>query len=219
MKNFKENLVRLMEERGFNKKSLSLATGKNETLVRDVLTNTGSPRYDTVSALAKALGVSVPQLMGDAETQPYSAPIPPALPDNITEVVRYDAALSAGPGSLIDPNAEPLGVCHFETQWLKTVTRAVGEQLAVVRVDGDSMEPTLADGDWILIDRTQTRINREGVYALQIGDMVWIKRISLNLSEKLVRVISDNTNYPVQELEESELQILGRAVWIVGRKV
>jgi len=137
----------------------------------------------------------------------------------IVAIPRYDAQLSAGHGSIIDPHAEPLGLQLIEAQWLRSVTRAAPAELAVVRVDGDSMVATLSDGDWILVDRSQTKINREGIYALAIGDACWVKRISLNLREKTIRVISDNPAYPVQELAEDELTVIGRVVWIVGRRV
>lgn len=132
-------------------------------------------------------------------------------------IQRYDARLSAGHGSIVDPNAEPLGVQLYEAQWLRSVTNAAPSQLAVVRVDGDSMEHTLNDGDWILVDRGQQRLNREGIYALQVGDACWVKRVTLNLRDRLIRVISDNPVYPVQELSEDELSCIGRVVWIVGR--
>lgn len=134
-------------------------------------------------------------------------------------VPRYDAAMSAGPGAIVDPNAEPLGYQLFEMQWIRAVTRASADRLAIVEVSGDSMEPTLRDGDWVLVDRSQRQANREGVYALAVGDAVWVKRISLNLREKLIQVLSDNSQYPMQELTEEDLSIVGRVVWIVGRKV
>lgn len=65
MSKLKENLRRLMNEQGFNQKSLSLAAGKNETAVRDILERARNPRQDTLSALAGALGVSVSELLGD----------------------------------------------------------------------------------------------------------------------------------------------------------
>lgn len=134
-------------------------------------------------------------------------------------IPRYDASLSAGPGAIIDPHASPLGHQLFEAQWLRAITRATPDNLAVVRVDGDSMEPSLRDDDWILVDLTQTRLNREGIYALSVNDTCWVKRITLNLRERLVQVISDNPLYPVQELTEDELTVIGRIVWIVGRKI
>jgi len=134
-------------------------------------------------------------------------------------IARYDAAVSAGPGAIIDQNADPIGYQMFEAQWLRAITRAQPHDLAVVRVDGDSMDQTLRDGDWVLVDRSQRRLNREGVYALAVDDACWVKRITLNLRDKLVQVVSDNPTYPLQELSEEDLTVLGRVVWIVGRKV
>lgn len=137
----------------------------------------------------------------------------------LAAVPRYDAALSAGPGSIIDPNAEPIGHWFIEAQWLRAVTQTAPSRLAVLRVSGDSMEDTLADGDWVLVDRGQTRASHEGVYALQVDDSTWVKRLTVNLRDRLVRIISDNPRYPVQELPEKDLTVIGRIVWIVARKV
>jgi len=131
---------------------------------------------------------------------------------------RYDASLSAGPGSIIDPHAEPLGYQLVEMSWLQTLTKAKPHELALLRVDGDSMSPTLEHSDWVLIDRTQTRISREGIYALAVGDDAWIKRITLDLAEKKVRIISDNTKYPPQLLSEEDLRLIGRYVALVWRR-
>jgi phage repressor protein C with HTH and peptisase S24 domain/DNA-binding XRE family transcriptional regulator len=134
-------------------------------------------------------------------------------------IPRYDAALSAGFGSIIDPNAEPIGHHLIEAQWLHAITRTAPNHMAVIRVAGDSMEDTLSDGDWVLLDRTQNRVSHEGVYALQIDDTTWVKRLTLNLRERLIRVVSDNPRYPVQDLPPDELTVIGRVICIVARKV
>lgn len=134
-------------------------------------------------------------------------------------IARYEASLSAGPGSIIDPHAEPIGYHLIEAQWLNAVTRAAPQNLAVIRVSGDSMEDTLSNGDWVLLDRTQTRAVEEGIYALQIDETTWVKRLTLNLRERLIRVVSDNPKYPVQDLPADDLTVVGRVVCIVARKV
>ena len=188
--------------------------------------------------LAKPLGVHWTEIVAEGVTsaamldQPAPEPDhPPLYSGNLSagmveiegedwiSVGRYDARLSAGAGSLLDTHQEPLGYALFEAQWLREVTRAAPSQLALVRVDGDSMIPTFQDGDWVMVDRSQARFDREGVYALRVGEAAWIKRLSLNLREKLIRIISDNPAYPQQELEEHEVSLIGRVVWIVGRKV
>ena len=119
----------------------------------------------------------------------------------------------------MEDKPEPLGYQLFEAQWLRAVTRAAPSSLAVLQVDGDSMEETLMDDDWVLVDRTQTRLNRTGIYAIQVSDTAWVKRIELDLETKLVQLISDNQRYPIRRLPEEELQVLGRVLWVVGRKL
>ncbi len=136
-----------------------------------------------------------------------------------TAIGRYDASFSAGPGSLIPDHPEPLGHHLVETQWLNALTRATPEQLAIVRVSGDSMVPTLLDGDWVLIDQSQRKLAREGIYALRVQDQAWVKRVSLNLREKLVRVISDNPVVPMQELQEEDIELIGRVISLVARRL
>ena len=147
-------------------------------------------------------------------------PPPSALPStDLISVPRYDASLSAGPGAINNPHAEPLGHMPFDQQWLRSVTTAAPEHLAVVRISGDSMEPTLNNGDWVLIDRTQRRASLEGFYAFQVGEDTWIKRLTINLRDQLIRVVSDNSAYPMQDLPEEDLHIIGRAVCVVLRKL
>jgi phage repressor protein C with HTH and peptisase S24 domain len=135
------------------------------------------------------------------------------------EVPRYETALSAGHGSITDQSSESIGNYIIDRQWLRTLTSSSPENLAVVKVSGDSMEPTLRNGDWVLVDRNQTEINREGIFAFAVGDAVWVKRLTLNLQDKLIRIISDNTKYPIQDLNEDELNIIGRIIWLAGREL
>jgi len=58
-------LRRRMVGLDFNQKSLARAAGLNETAVRDILKGRSrNPRIDTLDALARTLGCSVPELTG-----------------------------------------------------------------------------------------------------------------------------------------------------------
>jgi phage repressor protein C with HTH and peptisase S24 domain len=141
-------------------------------------------------------------------------------PQDFTAVGRFDAAFSMGPGSLIADHPEPLGYWMIETQWLRALSTAAPEDLAIVRCEGDSMERTLFDGDWVLVDKNQKRLAREGLYAVRVGDASWVKRISLNIKTKKIRVLSDNPTTPPQpDVDEDELAIVGRVIAMVARRM
>lgn len=91
--------------------------------------------------------------------------------------------------------------------------------LRIVSVGGDSMAPTLNDGDLVFVDTSVTSFEREGIYVLMFDGRLLIKRIRANLSSRLVEICSDNERaYPVQTVHSSELDrlhIIGavRAWW------
>ncbi|MGE3623255.1 MAG: helix-turn-helix domain-containing protein [Bdellovibrionales bacterium] len=63
-----DNLRKLMEDRGYNPRSLSLRAGLNATAVRDMLEGRSKfPRYDTARSLAIALDTTPVALMGDED--------------------------------------------------------------------------------------------------------------------------------------------------------
>lgn len=191
------------------------------------------PTLDTIKKIARALDVTPSWILfgtvldgapdrpsdalrveEDARYQP-----PPVASDDYISIARFDAAFSAGGGAVLDPHTQPLGFQLFERAWLQTVTRASPDDLAVVRVRGDSMDPTLSDGDWVLMDRTARTLSQEGVYAIQVGDSAWIKRLSLNFAARKIRILSDNTAYPPQEVDEADIYIVGRIIAIVARRL
>lgn len=66
--NWLRNLRLLMEKHGYNPRSLSLKAGLNATAVRDMLDGRSRfPRYDTIKAMADALGTTPALLMGDSD--------------------------------------------------------------------------------------------------------------------------------------------------------
>lgn len=82
-------LRRRMVEAGFNQKSLARKAGLNETAVRDILKGRSrNPRIDTLEAIARRLGCSVPQLRGTKD-----APAPEAKTDSIDVIGAVEAGV------------------------------------------------------------------------------------------------------------------------------
>ena len=88
-----------------------------------------------------------------------------------------------------------------------------------IQVDGDSMEPTLRDGDYVLIDETTT-FGVNGIYAIQLGGQILIKRLQFKM-DGTVLIISDNSKYQSETFNPIEnqlpFQVLGLKVLSVQR--
>jgi len=125
--------------------------------------------------------------------------------------VRYfaDIRASAGGGAeVFDENYETIRVDE------KIIHNMVGlgnTQLEAIHVDGESMEPTLQDGSIVFVDRTQTNINKDGIFIAATTAGLFIKRIRQR-ADGMVELISDNKAYSPEVLAPEEVTIVGKVV-------
>jgi phage repressor protein C with HTH and peptisase S24 domain len=126
----------------------------------------------------------------------------------------FDIRTPARRGTIADLE-DAIGSSMFRTEWLRRATPAPFSQLAVVVVAGDSMEPTLHNGDHALIDTSQLNLRREGIYVLRLEDTLMIKRVTMHPSTKRLTLSTDNSRYQTyDDLEPSNVETLGRVIWI-----
>jgi phage repressor protein C with HTH and peptisase S24 domain len=116
-------------------------------------------------------------------------------------------------GDMVIKSEEKGCLFAFSREWLtRYVSRA--ENALLLKVQGNSMQRTLENGDYIMLDRGRTQIVDGCMYALSIGSGIVIRKLELLVNEK-VRIISDNRKaYPPYEALREELHIIGQVVWI-----
>jgi len=131
-------------------------------------------------------------------------------------VPRVDVRLGAG-GEAEVFDAEPKEVYAFRRDWL--LQRGNPKDMRLAKVVGDSMEPTLKEGDLVLVDLSQKEIIQGQIYAVRLFNGLLIKRLQ-RLDQNRVRLISDNQVHPPEErsLDSGEFEIIGRVLW-VGRNL
>src|SRR3546814_19007206 len=90
--------------------------------------------------------------------------------------------------------------------------------LSMIRVDGDSMSPTLSHGDEIMVDRMDGAARlRDGIYVLRMDDTLMVKRVALGLIKGKFSIRSDNPTYTVcEEIDPSLVNVNGRVIWTGG---
>jgi len=162
---------------------------------------------EAVPLIADKLSISVNALMTDGSAELGD-------PDMVS-VEEVDLAYGLG-ASFAD---SPIDVIkhQFPRLWLERITNTAPAELTFARGRGDSMQPTIQDGDLVLIDRSQ-RTPREwdAMWALTVGDMAMIKR--LRVRGDRVTVMSDNDRVPSEDLHHEEVRVVGRVIFI-GRRV
>lgn len=82
------------------------------------------------------------------------------------------------------------------------------------------MEPTLRDGDEVLVDSSDQGARlRDGIYVLRADDALVVKRVTIQPGGKLITISSDNAAYPTwSDVDRSTIHVVGRVIWF-GRSV
>lgn len=207
-------LVELARLRGVSLSALSAMLGRNAAYLQQFVRK-GSPRKleeNDRRTLATFFGVNEVELGGSAAPA-VSRPHAPVRNAEWVDVPRLQLGASAGPGALAEAEA-PQGQLRFSQKWLRTLGLDPA-QLSVIEVAGDSMQPTLRDGDEILVDRSPVPF-RDGIHVVRIDDVLLVKRLAADAGG-MIRVISDNPAYPQGLRRRDEVSIIGRVVWKGGR--
>lgn len=136
--------------------------------------------------------------------------------EGMVPVPLYDIEAAAGAGRSLEAE-EIEATLQFPMAELEA--RGLDPAHVVgVRVRGDSMETTLADGDWVLVDRSDCPDRPEGVFLLLVHGERRIKRVQ-RVAGGAWLLISDNDLYQ-QELikpeDKKDVRILGRCVMRIG---
>lgn len=213
MNNPRQVLERLCAERGDDFAGLSRMLGRNPAYIQQFVRR-GVPKRlgeDERRKLASYFGISETLLGGPADAGRQLK--------GLLTVKRHPVMVSAGPGAIV---TEELGKPYFafDERWLKALTPSSPANLSIVRVEGDSMAPTLNAGDDILVDLGDAAERlRDGIYVLRIDDALVVKRIALNPVGRRVTVQSDNPAYPDwPDCSLDEIKVIGRVIW-AGRRV
>ena len=142
MEHVREELDRLIQQRRLGYSSISRMIGRNSSYIQQFIKR-GSPRKlddDDRRTLASFFGVDEQVLGG-----------PPApMRDGLIEIPVLNVDASAGFGAIAESETAHTRF-GFDERWLGRLTRAKSASLSIIHVLGDSMEPTLSDGDEVLV--------------------------------------------------------------------
>lgn len=143
---------------------------------------------------------------------------PEQMADQIDAVLlrEIEVGYSMGGGTDVD-DYQVVQMVPFSRMWLESLTNAPAAQLVVARGEGDSMMPTLLDGDRVIIDLSQRRMTQQDrIWVVSYAGFGMIKRLRA-LPDGNLQINSDNSSVSPIIASEGEAYLLGRVVGIIRR--
>ena len=138
-------------------------------------------------------------------------------PETLT-IVEYDVQPQAGGGAEMlplqaDGQHRMIGEWSMPADFLRANV-ADPSGLAVIRVEGDSMEPDYLAGERLLVDTNKRIPSPPGVYVLWDGFGLVLKRVEIlpGATPPRLRIKSINPSYAEYERPMDDVQINGRVI-------
>lgn len=220
------NIEGLRQQRGWKRPELARRMGTSPQQVERLEKDQRRLTRDWIDRAAEAFGVPAVDIIGDLPPADMRAAPPLSDQPRVVVAAQADGAvgirsldLNYAMGSGANPEDYPGETpVLFDPNFLRILTRAEPDRLFVARGDGDSMFPTLVNGDQVLVDTTQRTLTmQDKIWAVSVHGASMIKRLR-SIGKGRVRILSDNPVVPMEEVDAEDLHIVGRVIW-VGRRL
>ena len=176
--------------------------GLEESSIRQWIKGPSKPSLDKVAAIAVACSRSLDWLVLGVEAT-----------DSVI-IPKLGFRASAGTGALV--LAEDAGTEAVSRNLLRRL--GLSERHArVLYASGDSMKPTIADGDPLIVDTNVETFLDGWVCTFTVGDDAFVKRLRRGPGHTIM--VSDNPDWPTREEpipSVEHFRLVGRVRW-VGR--
>ena len=224
MQTTSDRIAQRMFELGLQHKDLVAATGASKGTVTNWISGVNNPTGKRLVLLAQALktsenwlltGNSTPEF---AQVEPWDSNTP--LDDDEIEIPFFkDFSFACGGGSIGEAIANETRKLRMSKATLRNLS-ITKENAVAATATGDSMSPTIKDGDTIHVDLGRKSIKDGKIFAICLGGLFYCKRL-YNLPLGGVRIVSDNSSeFPeiqlsAQEIIDQQLEIIGW-VWQIS---
>ena len=217
-----ERLRRVRQDKGLNQKDFGGLGGVGLTTQQQYENGKTPPNAEYFYRLREH-GVDISGLLTGGVSESTLAS---NLRDQFSEMERREREglvkveevdLAYGMGAAFTHDAVSVRSHLVPLALLETITSTPPSKLTIARGMGDSMMPTLHDGDMVIIDRSQRTVrDQDAIWALTVGDIAMIKRLRVKADRVLL--LSDNDRVPPDEATPDEINIVGRVIFI-GRRI
>lgn len=218
MNSLGKRIKHFREAKGWSQGELAEACGwASQSRVGNYEVDKREPSLDDLRTIARLLGVTLFDLLGDSEPETNNKP----ATEDYELVPQYDARFAAG-GGYLNGHVEMKGQLAFKKSWIAELGLNP-KKIVVGYLDGLSMYPTIHDGEVILVNLAEKELISGKVYAIirPNGGLSAKRLVKKTIGPGWI-IRSDNPDknqYPDEDATEETLHeapILGRIRWRGG---
>lgn len=204
-----ERIAALVKQSGLSMRELSRRMNVSNVSLSQWASGRNKPSEEGLEALCQYFEVTPAFILYGDGNAPQGQTI--ALNEDTYSIplLRIDA--SCGNGSIVDGSAVALiRFIRVSGNFLRRFCPTANlRSLQIITVIGDSMEPTLSEGDAVIVDLSDTTPRRDGLYCVRLGEGLYVKRVQMMPTG--VTLLSDNKKYdPIRVQVLDELCVIGR---------
>lgn len=205
------NIRRYMAMMGIDRKEFCQRLGFKYSTVTDWLNAEKYPRIDKIELMANFFNIS----KADLVEPPATSPPPNAIPMNqYTYKIPLLGRVAAGEPIYADEHIESY-------EYIDSRYKDDGNEYFALRIDGQSMEPTIMDGDIVIVRQQSFAENGQIAIVLIDGEDATAKEVKEG--PEGITLIGHNTSvytphhYTPREVMELPVQVIGKVIEIRRR--
>ncbi|WP_228026826.1 S24 family peptidase [Campylobacter californiensis] len=137
---------------------------------------------------------------------------------NVISIPYFEDTYASAGGGVINYDEAPV-IMDFDEEFLRKFLRISGNiaNIHIINARGDSMEPTITNGELLFINPMQNESGIIGgcIYIISYDGDIYVKRVEKNPVTKSITLFSDNDKYEPILIEKHNMQychIIGRVV-------
>lgn len=207
---FKDRLEQLLIRRNVSQRQLAITIGVSPQSVQQWIKGSTKPGGERLEAVAEFFDVTPSYLLFGDDTASVDD-----FDEETISIPVLNVRGSCGVNQAITDTVEMVKLLRVAKKWLIEKVGMVNfTKLHIITAVGDSMAPTFSDGDFVIVDTSKTEVIGDGVYAVQAGGGIFIKRVQRKLDGS-VTLLSDNERYQPMDVAVEDLDtmsIIGKCI-------
>ncbi len=132
--------------------------------------------------------------------------------------IRYFSDIYASAGGGAENDKVQSEFIAVDMKILEHLGACNTKNIEAINVIGESMEPTLKDGNVVFVDKNDKNIKKGGVFVLLTQNGLFIKRVLYRVDGSC-DIISDNPVYPTENIPQGSFEIVGKVIGVISRLI